>query len=459
MTSAPRRPLPVLFLGVLMAALDIAIVAPALPALREAFGVDERAIAWVFNAFVLCNLAGLPVMAKLSDRYGRRRIYLFNVTVFALGALVVAQSSTFEGLLMGRAVQGLGASGIFPVASAVVGDVYPPEQLGRAVGIIGAVFGLAFIIGPILSGILLSVASWPWLFYVPLPLAVLVFVLGLRLLPQRVQAVPAKLDLQGLVVLSALLALLAYGLNQLDASQLGTSLVSVEVGPFLLGALALGPLFLWVEGRAEDPVLRLNLLRNRQVLLACSLAIGAGLTEASFVFLSAYAVAAYAVSTSTASYMLLPLVIAVAVGSPVAGRLIDRVGSRWIVLGGVALLTAGLFIMAVGAPAGTALFYIASVLIGLGLSTLLGSALSYILLNESRGTERTVAQGITTLFISVGQLIGAALIGAIAASTGGGVDGFAQAFLVMAGVTSVLMLAAYGLKRQADELATARANQ
>jgi MFS family permease len=145
----------VLFLGVLMGALDIAIVAPALPSIQAFFTVGDRILTWTFTIYVLFNLIGTPLMAKLSDTYGRRSIYTLDVTLFALGSLIVALSpaNMFAMLLIGRALQGFGAGGIFPVASAVIGDTFPPEKRGGALGLIGAVFGLAFLVGPILGGV------------------------------------------------------------------------------------------------------------------------------------------------------------------------------------------------------------------------------------------------------------------------------------------------------------------
>ena len=137
--------LAVLFLGVLMGALDIAIVGPALPVIGAEFGLDSRGLSWVFTLYVLGNLIGTPLMAKLSDRFGRRNVYMLDVGLFAAGSLVVALShgtGAFWLLLAGRAIQGLGAGGIFPVASAVIGDTFPPEKRGSALGLIGAVFGL-----------------------------------------------------------------------------------------------------------------------------------------------------------------------------------------------------------------------------------------------------------------------------------------------------------------------------
>jgi MFS family permease len=179
---ARGRLLMVLFVGVLMAALDIAIVGPALPAIQAAFGVETQALAWVLALYVLCNLVGTPLIAKLSDRYGRRALYLTSVGLFAAGSLLVAAAPSFGWLLAGRAIQGLGAGGVFPVASTVIGDTFPPERRGGALGLIGAVFGIAFLVGPILGGVLLLL-SWHWLFLINLPIAAGVIVAGARLLP------------------------------------------------------------------------------------------------------------------------------------------------------------------------------------------------------------------------------------------------------------------------------------
>ena len=430
-----------------MAALDIAIVGPALPALREHYGLTERAIAWVFNIFVLFNLLGLPLMARLSDVFGRRGVYAVNVALFAAGSLLIAVAPPFWVVLVGRAVQGLGASGIFPVASAVVGDVVAPERRGAALGILGAVFGIAFIIGPILAGILLLV-GWPWLFLVNIPLALVVFVGGLRLLPSAESPGDRTLDLRGILLIGVILASFAFGMNQIDIQSFVGSFLSVRVLPWLILSLVLLPLFVRVERRSENPLLRLSLFRSRQVVIAGFLGIGAGLTEAAFVFMPAMAVEAFGVSKSTASFMLLPLVTAVAVGSPIFGRLLDRLGTRAVILTSTSLLTAGTAVMAF-VPLTTGVFYTASVLIGVGLSGLLGSSLSYILLEESEEAERTVAQGVVTLSISVGQLTGGAMIGAVAASTAAALRGYHLAFAYIAVAAFLLTLLSFGLKRRA----------
>jgi EmrB/QacA subfamily drug resistance transporter len=450
-TKARNRLLGVLFIGVLMAALDIAVVGPALPTIRAVFAIDDRALAWVFAIYVLFNLIGTPLMAKLSDRFGRRAIYTLDVALFAAGSLLVALAPSYGILLLGRAIQGLGAGGIFPVASAVIGDTFPPEQRGRALGLIGAVWGIAFLLGPIVGGLLLLL-GWQWLFLINLPFAALVIVLGLRLLPTSRAATVAPFDWAGALILSGLLGALAYALNQIDSANL-LSLGAPTVWPFLLIALVLLPILLLVERRAADPIINLGLFRSQQVTLAAALAGGAGLSETAVVFVPALLVAAFGVSSSAASFMLLPMVLAMGLGSPISGRMLDAYGSKVVVLVGTGLITLGLLVESLLASSLVA-FYIFSLLFGLGLAVLLGASLRYIMLNEAPASERASAQALLTLFTGVGQLVGSVLIGALAASGSGGVAGYSRSFLFLALVIGLLTLASLGLKSRAAERAT-----
>jgi MFS family permease len=457
-----NRILLVLFLGVLMGALDIAIVSPALTPIQNYFGIDERAKSWIFSMYVLLSLIGTPLMSKLSDVFGRRLIYILDIGLFAVGSLVVALSpqNLFAALLFGRALQGFSSGGIFPVASAVIGDSFPPEKRGSALGLIGAVFGLAFIIGPILGGIILSFTSWQWLFIVNLPVAVVVIVLGIRLLPVGGAKTRRPFDWAGMLVLGVLLASLAYGLNMIDTRNFIASGLSLNVWPFLVLAIVLLFVFPAVERKAVDPVLRLSILGSRQTVLASLLAMGAGLGEVGLVFIPSLAVAAMPalIGKDAASYLLMPVVLAMAVGSPLTGRFLDRFGSKWVVFTGSLLLAVGMFMLSnPGFNSVLALFILSGVVIGFGLSALLGAPVRYIMLNETQATDRAAAQGAIALFSSIGQLLSSAVIGAIADSQGGGVTGYGSAYLVVALVAVVMVALTLGLKSRRDEQAAVQA--
>jgi MFS family permease len=442
----------VLFLGVLMAALDIAILGPAIPAIRDAFSLGERQVSWVFSVWVLANLVSVPLMSKMADRYGRKVIYLFDIALFALGGVVVASASGFAVLLIGRGMQGAAASGIFPVAGAVIGDAFAPEKRGRAFGVLGSVFGVAFIIGPILAGMMLTI-GWRWLYLGFFPIALFVIGIGWKILPGKYVRSEKPLDRVGLVSLAGILLAASYAISVLDTSQLGESLTSWRVINSILIIAILTPILIRSSRTAEDPVFRFELFQNRQVAIALLIAVGAGICEAAFIFFPTIAVLAYNVTMSEASFMLLPLMLAVAIGSPLAGRLLDKTGSKLIVLLSLTLLGLGMLGISTS-PGSEPVFYLASVFIGLGLAGLLGSALSYILMHEAKKDERAVSQGVITLFISIGQLMSAAMVGAIAASSEFELDGYRTAFSVIVVITFILTGSAFFLKNKAEEKVT-----
>jgi MFS family permease len=448
-----RNILGLLFAGVLMGALDISIIGPALPAIREAFGIDDRAAAWMLSVYVLFNLIGTPIMAKLSDGHGRRGVYAAAVSIFGAGSLLVALAPTYGLVLTGRAVQGFGAGGIFPVASAVIGDVYPPHRRGAALGLIGAVFGIAFLIGPLIGGVLL-LFGWPWLFLINLPIAAVVIVGALRLLPSGKTRQPRPFDIAGMITLTLGLVALSFGLNRLDAADLLASLLSPDVGLLLTTAALLAAVFVQLERRAADPIIRPGLFRSRQVAIASGLGVGAGLTEASVVFVPALFVASFGVSTSRAAFMLIPIVLALVVGAPLFGRLIDRVGSRAVVLCSTGLIAIGMSTVA-AFPTRLLVVYAAGFTIGLGMAGLMGSSLRYVMLHEVPADERGAAQGVLTVFISTGRLVGAAAIGAVIGSLPH-LRGFSTAYLTVALLMMILFALSLGLRSRDEERARLR---
>ncbi|MDA0378489.1 MAG: MFS transporter, partial [Bacteroidetes bacterium] len=194
----------------------------------------------------------------------------------------------------------------------------------------------------------------------------------------------------------------------------------------------------------------LELFRNRQVALASVNAIGAGINEAAFIFFPTVVVLAHGVSTSQAAFMLLPMMVAVALGSPVAGRLLDRTGSKMIVLASNSLLVLGMLGVATS-PSSAAVFYMGSSMIGLGMAGLLGSSLNYILIHEARKQEKAISQGLITLNISVGQLFSAAAVGAVAASAETPLEGYGNAFMLIVVITIVVTSVSFLLRNRSEE--------
>jgi EmrB/QacA subfamily drug resistance transporter len=451
-----NRILILIFIGVFMGSLDIGIVGPALPAIQSQLGVNERLISWIFGIYILFFMIGTPLMAKLSDIYGRRTIYVLDVFLFAVGSAITFTSTSFEQILIGRAIQGFGAGGIFPVASAFIGDTFPPEKRGSALGIIGSVWGLSGILGPLLGALLLNF-GWQWLFIINIPIAALVISLSFFILPGSIVRKDMNFDWYGTAVFAVLVGSLALGVNQLDTNNFFNSLFSLYVWPFLILAIIMLPVLIKVERKASDPVVEIDLYKSREVKIATSIAIGTGLSQTAIVFMPALAVVALSLSTSQSSLMVIPLVLALGVSAPVIGRLLDKYGTRIVMFTGTMFLVAGIFMLSFFATSFYG-FIISGVVTGLGLGTVLGSPLRYIMLSESPPAKRGAGQALINFNSSAGQLVGSALIGAVIGSQGGKLIGYQSAYIVIAFVAVGMMLLTIGLKTRKEQLESMQNN-
>jgi EmrB/QacA subfamily drug resistance transporter len=431
-----------------MGALDISIVGPAIPSIEKTILMDQRDLSWIFSIYVLFNLVGISLMAKLSDFFGRRWIYLFSAILFGIGSLFVSSSHAITILLIGRGIQGFGSSGIFPVAAAVIGDVFPVEKRGRALGLLGAVFAIAFILGPFIAGFVLMYFNWNTLFLINIPVVILLVFWGYFILPSKRMEQQIKFDFPGVILMGIILAAYSMAVNNIHTDHLVESITTFPVLLLLLISVILTPILVMLERVTENPVLDVKLFKSRQVLLVGFIAVGLGLFQSSIVFLPKLAVTLFGVEPSRASFMLLPVVIAAAIGSPIGGKLVDKIGSRIIIFTGLAIATIALFLLSVVLKNLT-YFYCAEGLLGLGLA--IRASLSYIMLNEVSLNERASTQAVLLIFISIGQLTGSALVGAMTSSVDKGVAGFGYAFLVMGILSLILVIASFFLKTRKKE--------
>jgi MFS family permease len=321
------------------------------------------------------------------------------------------------------------------------------------------VFGLAFLVGPILGGVLL-LFSWHWLFLVNLPIGVAIIIAGFRILPASGARWSGPFDWPGMLLLSAILTTLIFGLNRIDTARLRESLARNDTWPLLVACLVFMLFFIRVELAAPNPVVQVRLFTRRQVVLVALLAMGAGVAEAAVVFVPQLLKANFNVSASAASFMLVPLVVAMSVTSPTAGRFVDHIGSRPVLIVGSALLMLGMLLTGVGTLT-LPQFYVASILTGMGLASMLGAPLRYIVLNEASAANTASAQGALTLLISIGQLSGGVLMGAVAQHRGGGTADYQTSFALVGALGLLLTLTALLLKtrnKEKADIAAARSN-
>ncbi len=445
--GAQRRLVQVLFVGVFMAALDSAIVGPVIPALRAAFGIDNRSAGLLTTVFSLSSMCSTALMAYFSDRHGRRPVYLISVALFAIGSLCIAVAPDFDLLLVSRAIQGIGAGGIAPVASAVIGDVFTAERRGRVLGLIGATHGMAFVLGPPLASLLTSTVGWRWLFLVNIPVAIVVLVMGARSLPrQRSDGPPGPIDLPGISVTVLFLLSLVLGISRLPDSATGLLLWPW----FLLAGAVLLVALIVIENRQPQPLIPIRLFANRQLAYTYVLTLGVGFSMGGIVFLTTVATLAYGFSVERAGLALLPLVLCSMVGSMAAGRLLNRLGARRLVIFGFGLLTLG-YLQSAVPTTGLAAFMAASVLVGVGLGVVVSGALRSIAIDEAPAALRGTAQGLINIFNAVGTLLAVTCISAIADFDGGGLTGFSTAYLAVGLSMLVMLIVAFGLKKRSTD--------
>lgn len=408
--SNQRKLLFLLLFGVLMGALDIAIIGPALPAIKSELNINIQDSSWIINIYLIAHLVAVPLFAKLSDIYGRRYIYILNIFLFAVGSLVIYFSDSLVLLLIGRTIQGLGAGGIFPIASAVIGDTIPKEKQGTALGIIGAVFGVAYLIGPILGGILLY-WNWRMIFLINIPFASIIIFFASRIIPINYHKLNKKLDILGIILFSVILVSISIAFNSINITNLTDNLLNPNLFLLLL-AILLFPLFIIIEKKSFNPLINLKLFSNQKLVLSYILGFGAGIAQSCGIFIPLFTKENFDVSNSTASFMLIPMVLAMMVGAPTAGRIIDKKGVRMTLqLGSISIFIGFMVFILWGYN--LIGFYLSGIAIGLGLSFLLGAPLRYLVNTNTDSSMRASGQGVVSVSTSSGHIIATALIGAI----------------------------------------------
>jgi MFS family permease len=355
-------------------------------------------------------------------------------------------------LLLGRAIQGIGAGGIFPVATAFIGDIFSPENRGGAMGILSSVWGLSGVLGPILGGLLLNFV-WQWLFIINIPLSIAVILGSYYILPKSVKKLKYSFDWTGIIILGLLATSLSIGINQINTNNFMASLSSLYVWPFLASSVILLPILWKVETKAQDPLIPIKLLKNKEVKLVSSIMIGTGIIQASTVFIPALVIVALSFSTTNASLMLLPIVLTMALSAPIIGKLLDKFGSRNIMFIGAFTMVIGLFMLGMFSTS-FYVFIFAGILIGVGLSTSIGSPPRYIMLLESPPKERASGQAIINIITSVGQLIGGALLGAFIGSFTGKLIGYQYAYIFIAFIAIAMTILTINLKNKQEQLKT-----
>jgi EmrB/QacA subfamily drug resistance transporter len=310
-------------LGMLLAALDQTIVATALPRIvADLNGLNH--LSWVVTAYLVTSTVTVPLYGKLSDLYGRKRLFMIAITLFLVGSALCGAAQTMTELILFRGLQGLGAGGLIPLTFAVIGDLFSPRERGRFQGLTGAVWAVAAVVGPLLGGYLTDSASWRWIFYINLPVGVIALVVVATTMHIPSHRREHRIDYPGAALLTAgtvllLLAAVWGGQNYPWGS--------AQILGLLLGGGALIAAFLAVETRAAEPILPLALFSNSifAVSSAATLVIGAVLFGA-LIYIPLFVQGVTGGSATNSGVVLIPLSLGWVLTSVVSGYLISRTG-------------------------------------------------------------------------------------------------------------------------------------
>jgi EmrB/QacA subfamily drug resistance transporter len=398
-------------LGLFLAALDQTVVGTALPKIvTDLRGNDIYT--WAFTAYILTSTISGPIYGKLSDLFGRRPILLFAVSVFLLGSLLSGLSQEMWQFVAFRGIQGLGAGALFPVALAVIGDMFDASERGKYQGLVGAIFGLSSVIGPAIGGVITDTVGWHWVFFVNLPLGAVVFVVIWRALPTfRPAGARPKIDYLGASVLAGALVPLLVGLTNKQSGNWSDP----AVGGLIALGLAIAAIFVWVESRAAEPLIPLGLFRNRAFSISVIAMFAASMAFfAPIVFLPRWFQVVQGSSATQSGYQLLALLGGLIISAMGSGQIVARTG-RYKVLALVAAATlgVGLFLLSnLRADTPLPILFVWMFITGLGVGPMF-SIFTLVVQGAVAPQQIGTATSSLTLFQQVGGSVGLAVAGTV----------------------------------------------
>nr|MBO1339269.1 MFS transporter [Enterococcus sp. 665A] len=388
-----------------MSALDNGIISSALSTINYSFNVSEVQGTWGITLYTLGMAISTPIIGKLADKFGRRKLFLIEISIFALGSLLVALSPAFIFFLGARLIQSIGGGGIFIIASSHVLSTYPKEKQGGLLGILGAINGVASVVGPNLGSVILNATGhWSWLFLINLPIAVFVLISGFLVIPETKATAINRLDYKGLVLLTLGILSFMFAITNLQSGSLISSLLQPQVwGVFILG-LFLFAMFIQIEKSVKegvDPFLPYQLLRSRGFVLTLFMGLLSGTLIAVFVFIPSFVEQRYGISANNSGVWMSGIGLGSIVGAGAGGALVSKQGAtKTIILSG--LLSAFGFALVAFLSPSVWWFVGSSTIAGIGFGMLMGAPFSVLMSEIASEKDSGVALGTLSVSRQIG---------------------------------------------------------
>jgi EmrB/QacA subfamily drug resistance transporter len=404
-----------ILLALFLFALDQTVVGTALPIISTKLN-GASLYTWAFTIYLLTATISGPIYGKLSDLYGRRPIFIWAVGLFLAASVFAGLSQEMWQFILARGLQGLGGGAVFPIAFAIIADLYPPEERAKYGALFGAVFGLSSVIGPLLGGFVTDNFGWPWIFFLNVPLGLVSLVVCWRLLPPIKHPESGRnIDYVGAGLFAAALVPILLGLSNKRTLEWTDPWVA---GLIVLG-LVIAAVFVWWEFRAADPIIQPRLFRDRTVSISvASMFLAAFGFFGAIVFLPQFFQVVRGMGATESGLNLLPLVFALIVGATVSGQVAARTGRyKPIIFGAMLILAAGLFLLTnLRADTDLPILWVWMVVAGIGVGP---SFALFAALVQNNVEPRQVgsATASLTFFQQIGGTIGLTIAGTLLADS------------------------------------------
>ncbi|WP_134669328.1 MULTISPECIES: DHA2 family efflux MFS transporter permease subunit [unclassified Amycolatopsis] len=419
MNARPVNPwaaLSALCIGFFMILLDTTIVSIAVPAMLQHLDAGLNSVVWVISVYLLTYAVPMLFTSRLGDRFGPKRVFVAGLVVFTASSLWCGLSGNVEMLIAARAVQGLGAALMTPQTLAFISHLFPPAKRGAAMGAWGGVAGLATITGPLLGGVLVQHLGWEWIFYVNVPIGVVAIALTLWLVPDWQPKHSHSFDLIGILLSAAGLFCVVFGVQNGQQYDWGTVFGGITVFEIIgAGVVLLIAFVLWQHYNRREPLVPLQVFANRNFSAGTLTATTVGFTMTGmFLPLIIYIQTVLGLSPTMAGLLTAPMSLLSGVIAPFVGRASDKINGKYLVMGGLALLAAGVGIIALQARPDTSPWALIPALLvcGLGVGCIF-SPMSNLTMASVEPRLTGTASGIFNTARQVGGVLGSAAIGVL----------------------------------------------
>ena len=415
----PWAVLVALCLGFFMVLLDLTIVNIAIPSMIKDLHASLDDVLWVLNAYTLTYAVLLITAGRLGDRFGQRNLFTAGLVVFTLASAACGLAQTPDQLIAFRVVQAIGGAMLTPQTTAIIMMIFPPQARGAAFGIWGAIAGIATTIGPIAGGVLVTYINWRWIFYVNVPVGFVAVAMSLLIIPNRRSERRSPLALLSVLLASAALFCITFGLIEGQRYEWGTFAtllgVPLTIPEMIVAGFVLLAVFLVWDARQASPLVPHELLRNRNFSLTSGIAAALNFGMIGlFLPLAIFLQSALGFSALTAGLTLLPMSLCSMATAPFAGRLVDRIGGKYLIVGGLFGFALGMAMIDLEAGTGTTWLTIlpGALVGGVGMGFTFAPLVT-VAMRDVPGPLSGAASGLYNTVRQLGGAVGSAIVGAV----------------------------------------------